>query len=133
MLRFKVLGRNRKPALAEVEINGKGCDLKKLKVLVSAVNSLYDSTNFYFYSLDGLVTLENDRFLLRFLVPSSSSSETEKKVLLFAIREVPPIDMALYILENAEEIFVQTTSGGFKISPPDGGALVPYHTLVHSQ
>jgi hypothetical protein len=131
---LKIVGRNKEEIKSEVEIYGKICNLKQIRIFLAAVNSLYDSTNFYVAykqmydnSHSCMVTLENDRYLLRFLVPSYISEITVKKqVFLFSLRGVSPMEMALYILENSDDILVRTPRGRFKISPPDGGALDPY-------
>jgi len=131
---IKLLGRNKEDQKCKVEIYGKLCSLKQLRVFIAVVNSLYDSTNFYVShkemydnSHSCMVTLQNDKYLLRFLSPISvSEKEIKKQVLLFSLRAVPPMEMGLFILENATDILVVTPKGRFKISPPNGGNLVLY-------
>ncbi len=131
MVVFEFKGRNKEEHKCMVEVYGKTCSLKQLRILISVINSLYDSTNFYTSYKDMydryscMVTLENDRYLLRFLVPSHvSPTEIKKTILLFSLRDITPLEMVIFLLENSADILIKTPRSTFKIAPPDGGDLV---------
>jgi hypothetical protein len=128
---IEFVGRNKAKSKCKVKVYGKECNLKQFLILQAAIFSLYDSTNFYasykeMYSrYSCMITLENDRYLIRFLLPDYvDSTEAKIRVLWFALRKIAPMEMLLFLLENSADILVKTSGGEFKISPPDGGDLV---------
>ncbi len=131
MVVLEFRGRNKDAKKCEVVAYGKECTLKQLLILQAAMYSLHDSTNFYVAYKDMysryscMITLENDRYLVRFLLPEHVSTvEAKTMVFWFSVRKVSPMEMLLFILENASDILIKTPKGSFKISPPDGGDLV---------
>ncbi|MFZ8831821.1 MAG: hypothetical protein ACO2OY_06685 [Thermodesulfobacteriaceae bacterium] len=131
MVVFEFRGRNKDAKKCEVVAYGKKCTLKQLLIFQAVMYSLHDSTNFYIAYKDEydkdccMITLENDRYLVRFLLPKYVSTvEAKTMIFWFSMRKVSPMEMLLFILENASDILIKTPRGSFKISPPSGGDLV---------